>query len=99
MTADINDGILPLAERIRGWLTQPLRACRPRVRVMRIDIVDRNHDATATNITFRFNYNWDLPFGRGKAFLHNTPGWLNQVIGNWKWTGNGSEQSGSPIQT
>ena len=24
---------------------------------MRIDIVDRNDDATATNITFRFNYN------------------------------------------
>jgi hypothetical protein len=49
--------------------------------------------------TFRFSYNWDIPVGKGKPFLHNSPGWLNQVVGNWKWTGNGSEGSGFPIQT
>ena len=26
------------------------------------------------------------------------PGWLNQVVGNWKWTGASSVQSGSPLQ-
>ena len=49
--------------------------------------------------TFRFSYNWDLPFGKGKAFLNGAPGWLNQIVGNWKWTGTGSVQSGTPIQT
>ena len=33
---------------------------------------------------FRFNYNWDLPTGKGKLLGHNAPGWLNQFIGNWK---------------
>jgi hypothetical protein len=49
--------------------------------------------------TFRFSYNWDLPVGKGKPFLHNVSGWLNQVVGNWKWTGTGSVQAGTPIQT
>jgi hypothetical protein len=48
--------------------------------------------------TFRFSYNWDIPAGRGKRFLGSVPNWLNQVVGNWKWTGNGSVQSGSPLQ-
>jgi len=49
--------------------------------------------------TFRFSYNWDIPVGKGKAYLHDIPGWANQIVGNWKWTGNGSEGSGFPIQT
>ncbi len=47
---------------------------------------------------FRFNYNWDLPFGRGKAFMTSLPGWANQVIGNWKLSGTGSASSGIPLQ-
>jgi hypothetical protein len=49
--------------------------------------------------TLRFSYIWDIPVGKGKAFLHGAPGWLNQIVGNWKWSGNGSESSGFPIQT
>ncbi len=49
--------------------------------------------------TLRVSYNWDIPVGKGKALLANAPGWLNQIVGNWKWTGNGSVQSGFPIQT
>jgi len=26
---------------------------------------------------------WNLPFGRGKRFLNDSPGWLNQVVGGW----------------
>jgi hypothetical protein len=48
--------------------------------------------------TFRFNYNWDLPVGRGKQFLNGAHGILNEVIGNWKLSGNGSAQSGNPFQ-
>ncbi|HEU0119638.1 MAG TPA: TonB-dependent receptor [Bryobacteraceae bacterium] len=47
---------------------------------------------------FRFNYNWDLPVGRGKLFGRNIPGWANQFIGNWKLTGAGSASSGLPLQ-
>jgi hypothetical protein len=48
--------------------------------------------------TLRFSYNWDLPVGRGKHFLNSVPGWMNQVVGNWKWTGTGNIQSGMPLQ-
>jgi hypothetical protein len=48
--------------------------------------------------TFRFNYNWDLPVGRGKAWLHGARGVANHVVGNWKLSGNGSVRSGYPFQ-
>ena len=47
---------------------------------------------------FRFNYNWDLPTGKGKLLGRNTPGWLNQIVGNWKMSGTGSASSGLPLQ-
>jgi hypothetical protein len=47
---------------------------------------------------FRFNYNWDLPIGRGKALFTSAPGWVNQFIGNWKLGGVGSVSSGLPLQ-
>jgi hypothetical protein len=46
---------------------------------------------------FRFNFNWDVPVGRGKHFLGKTPRALNQVIGNWKVSGNLQERSGLPF--
>jgi len=48
--------------------------------------------------TFRFNYNWDLPVGHGKQFLNGAHGVVNEIIGNWKLSGNGSAQSGNPFQ-
>jgi hypothetical protein len=47
---------------------------------------------------FRYNYNWDLPVGKGKALWNGARGWLNQIIGNWKVTGTGSASSGLPLQ-
>lgn len=47
---------------------------------------------------FRFNYNWTLPFGRKQAFANQVPGWLNQVIGDWKVSGLGQMRTGSPLQ-
>ncbi len=47
--------------------------------------------------TFRFNFNWDVQMGRGKHFLGNVPKALNQVVGNWKVTGNGSIRTGLPF--
>jgi len=47
---------------------------------------------------FRFNYNWDLPVGKGKALWSSVPGWLNQIVGHWKLSGTGSASSGLPLQ-
>ncbi len=48
--------------------------------------------------TFRFNFNAELPFGKGKTWLANVPTFVNEIIGNWKITGNGGIQSGLPFQ-
>jgi hypothetical protein len=33
---------------------------------------------------FNANFMYELPFGKGKPFLKNVPGWFNQVIGGWQ---------------
>ncbi len=33
---------------------------------------------------FNANFTYELPIGKGKPFLHNVPGWFNQVIGGWQ---------------
>lgn len=30
---------------------------------------------------------YDLPFGRGKAFAHDSPRWLDEIIGGWQVSG------------
>jgi hypothetical protein len=41
------------------------------------------------DIRHQINANWlvELPFGRNKLIGRSTPGWLNQVIGNWQTSG------------
>jgi hypothetical protein len=46
---------------------------------------------------FVLSGNWDLPFGRNKAFGSNVPGWLNQVIGGFSLNGALTWQSGLPF--
>jgi hypothetical protein len=45
------------------------------------------------------NLNWvvDLPFGRGRALGQGAPAWLNQVIGNWQFSGLFRWTSGLPF--
>jgi hypothetical protein len=38
----------------------------------------------------RWNWNYDLPFGRGRTFARNAPGFLNGLIGGWKFSGSGT---------
>lgn len=42
------------------------------------------------------NYQYELPFGKGKAML-NRGGWVNQVVGGWNINGVTTIQSGLPI--
>jgi hypothetical protein len=38
----------------------------------------------------RWNWIYDLPFGRGRSFIKSPPRWLNSVIGGWTMTGSGT---------
>ena len=40
---------------------------------------------------------WELPFGRGRMFGGDAPGWLNQIIGGWEITGIVTARSGLPF--
>ncbi len=33
---------------------------------------------------FNANFMYALPFGKGRPFLHNAPGWLDQAVGGWQ---------------
>ncbi|MBI1356056.1 MAG: TonB-dependent receptor plug domain-containing protein [Acidobacteria bacterium] len=43
-----------------------------------------------------FNYQYDLPFGKGKALL-NQGGWVDKVVGGWALNGVTTFQSGQPM--
>jgi hypothetical protein len=51
------------------------------------------------DVRHQMNLNWvtDLPFGRGRRFGDGVPGWLNQVIGNWQFSGLFRWTSGFPF--
>jgi hypothetical protein len=39
----------------------------------------------------------ELPFGKGKRYLANGPGWMNQIVGGWQATALISYHSGTPL--
>jgi hypothetical protein len=43
------------------------------------------------------NWLYELPFGKGRKWASSAPGWLNQIIGGWSWTGIYVRQSGEPF--
>ena len=57
---------------------------------------DRSISASHIPHNLVFNYQWDLPFGKGKKFL-NRGGVINHIVGRWNLSGITSLQSGSPI--
>jgi hypothetical protein len=42
-------------------------------------------------------YVWDVPVGRGKQFLGNTPRWLDFLVGGWNASSSMTMQSGYPL--
>lgn len=42
---------------------------------------------------------YELPFGKGKMFGGNAPGWLDAIIGGWEITGIFNYRSGLPFHT
>ncbi|HEX8071625.1 MAG TPA: carboxypeptidase-like regulatory domain-containing protein [Pyrinomonadaceae bacterium] len=55
--------------------------------------------ASAFDIRHAFKVNWiyELPFGRGRQFLGDVPGWANHLVGGWEWHGAARLQSGAPF--
>jgi len=46
----------------------------------------------------KFNYTYDLPFGRGRTFLGNMPRALELLVGGWKTAGVWTIHDGFPLQ-
>jgi hypothetical protein len=46
----------------------------------------------------KFNYTYDLPFGRGRAFLNRMPRALDLILGGWKTAGVWTIHDGFPLQ-
>lgn len=51
---------------------------------------DARHAVTADVVV-------ELPVGKGKPFLHNAPGWLNQVVGGWQVAALITARTGNPL--
>lgn len=49
-----------------------------------------DRDTAIPQHRFRFNYNYDLPFGKGKALFRNAPKGVNALISGWKLSGSGT---------
>jgi len=45
----------------------------------------------------QFSYTYDLPFGRGRAFLGGIPRWADAIIGGWKTNGIWRIADGRPL--
>jgi hypothetical protein len=62
---------------------------------------DANYSSSDFDARHIINANWvvGLPIGRGKKFLTNSSGVVDQVLGGWQTTGIFRWNSGLPIQT
>lgn len=58
--------------------------------------LDRSLSASHVPHNLAFNFQWELPFGKGRQFL-NQGGVVNHVVGGWVLNGIASIQSGTPI--
>jgi len=46
---------------------------------------------------FTINANYELPFGRGRTFLSNSPRWLDEIAGGWSSSLTYAAQTGTPF--
>jgi hypothetical protein len=52
-----------------------------------------DRDTSIPKHRVRWNWNYELPFGRGKAFARDAKGFIGGVIGGWKLSGTGTIMS------
>lgn len=46
---------------------------------------------------FTINGNYELPVGRGRAFLSNSSGWIDKIVGGWSSSLTFAAQTGTPF--
>lgn len=61
----------------------------PSDRHARMKLLEYSRDAQVPKQEVRFNFIYELPFGRGKALGRNMPRALDAVVGGWQITGMG----------
>jgi hypothetical protein len=49
--------------------------------------LDKGHSDYDVPHRFVFSYMYELPFGKGKPFLNNAPGFVNVLVGGWQLNG------------
>ena len=47
--------------------------------------------------SFKTNFVYELPFGKGKMFMSSANGWMDKLVGGWGFNGNVRIQSGIPF--
>lgn len=52
-----------------------------------------DRDTAIPKHRIRWNWSYDLPFGRGKALARDARGWLDALISGWRLIGNGTVAS------
>jgi len=64
------------------------------------DLRDVSRQLLSKDRTQIFNLSWayDLPFGRGKAFLSGSSPFVNQLVGGWRVSGIQNYMSGEPVR-
>jgi hypothetical protein len=66
-------------------------------RTLRNEGLDKRELSFDYESVYKLNGLYELPFGKGKTFAGNAPGWLNQIIGNWQIGAISLMYSGQPL--
>ncbi len=59
--------------------------------------LDRSIDPQDISQRFVLSYVWEMPFGRGKRYLHNAPTLLDLMLGGWQLNGITTFATGQPL--
>ncbi|HEU4506717.1 MAG TPA: carboxypeptidase-like regulatory domain-containing protein [Pyrinomonadaceae bacterium] len=61
--------------------------------------LDNRRGVTPFDVThsFKTNFIYELPVGRGQHFFSGASGWVDKLVGGWGFNGNIRVQSGSPF--
>jgi hypothetical protein len=89
-----NQSVDPVGAASGGGLSTTTSRAPTDIRDFRIDRSRSDFDRTHV---FTLAAAWELPVGRGRYFLRDAPGWVNQILGGWSINGIYNAMSGEPF--
>ncbi|MGI9107093.1 MAG: carboxypeptidase regulatory-like domain-containing protein [Pyrinomonadaceae bacterium] len=89
-----NQSVDPVGAASGGGLSTTTSRAPTDIRDFRIDRSRSDFDRTHV---FTVAAAWELPVGRGKRFLRDAPGFVNQILGGWSINGIYNAMSGEPF--